>query len=703
MTNGVVSLFLVFCFYNFFSHGKITKQEDSSAVAILPGADLRGLEGQVTIIGTVDGNIHAIDSRLNHLWTSSTGGPLAKGGTIRSSVDEKSDYIIPSLDGTLLVHSKSEGMRKTSVTARILADKTPFVSGEGVAFTGSKEDRIIGFDLSSGLSLLDRHDSVLKLTSKKKSVPLFFGREDFIFRGIDTAIGGEKFTFSFSELFPLSEKARIRFSGGRDESQPSPPQSSGQASEQQSIISTPEGFLYILDAWGAVLNEEPIALNSPAVNAFVVTIEDGEAVSINRLVVRHSLNQLRNFLKLSKPTSSLAVQRAPSGGLQRRQPDLISGLLPVAVREDNESLIDINDGDHSNMVIVQANIGTENDGLYGMEIIVPSGHGGATGLTVPRDSPDDKPSQPPAAEFDSSECEPILEVDRLDTLGRSKSRLHVNRQKIQLTDHLQHSEHQLRQQQLRTMCQQQRSPPKEENGDIWSSLERYLSEHDGGSATHVSSTDGVVVSGISNIRGMHKLSNSEPKPEFWLPKIQKDLQRNAAMKAADELASAQAMADASNPGSLALRATATTNALLSAALVSLVSLVLVFLLVSIAIVAYVRSLSKDARLSEQPVMVQRVAQWLLGAYPQMQYVLAAVFKDVKIADTGGAVVNTTDSAVTETRDEKGRKILSVGALRVYETVIGVGSHGTVIFVGTLHSRPVAVKRMLSMLHRSAER
>ena len=59
--------------------------------------------------------------------------------------------------------------------------------------------------------------------------------------------------------------------------------------------------------------------------------------------------------------------------------------------------------------------------------------------------------------------------------------------------------------------------------------------------------------------------------------------------------------------------------------------------------------------------------------------------------------------MTETRDEKGRKILRVGALRVYETVIGVGSHGTVIFVGTLHSRPVAVKRMLSMLHRSAER
>ena len=53
--------------------------------------------------------------------TSTTIGGVGKGAK---------DYtIVPSIDGSLLAHKKNKGgMRKTSVKARILAEKAPFVS-----------------------------------------------------------------------------------------------------------------------------------------------------------------------------------------------------------------------------------------------------------------------------------------------------------------------------------------------------------------------------------------------------------------------------------------------------------------------------------------------------------------------------------------------------------------------------------------------
>ena len=55
-------------------------------------------------------------------------------------------------------------------------------------------------------------------------------------------------------------------------------------------------------------------------------------------------------------------------------------------------------------------------------------------------------------------------------------------------------------------------------------------------------------------------------------------------------------------------------------------------------------------------------------------------------------------------DSEGRRTLQVGSLLVLpDQVLGYGSHGTVVYRGSLHGRPLAVKRVLSQFVKAAER
>jgi hypothetical protein len=64
----------------------------------------------------------------------------------------------------------------------------------------------------------------------------------------------------------------------------------------------------------------------------------------------------------------------------------------------------------------------------------------------------------------------------------------------------------------------------------------------------------------------------------------------------------------------------------------------------------------------------------------------------------------SDSAtLTIDYDDFGRKVTKVGSLAIYETVLGFGSHGTVVFKGSLNGRPIAIKRMLSQFNKAADR
>ena len=95
-----------------------------ASAAAVSSEELKDMD--VTLLGTADGFLHAINpSTHEKMWSTDIGGPLL------SSHQKKSNdgfAVYPNIDGSLLIHG-NEGMRKTSVKARLLAEKVrSFVS-----------------------------------------------------------------------------------------------------------------------------------------------------------------------------------------------------------------------------------------------------------------------------------------------------------------------------------------------------------------------------------------------------------------------------------------------------------------------------------------------------------------------------------------------------------------------------------------------
>jgi hypothetical protein len=111
--------------------------------------------------------LHAIDPvTKERLWSVDTGGPLMTSSQGQRAVevadtghDNDSDFVpdhivLPTIDGSLLVQSNEDGgdggMRKTSVKARLLAEKAPFISQDGILYTSEKASRVFSIDIDSG-------------------------------------------------------------------------------------------------------------------------------------------------------------------------------------------------------------------------------------------------------------------------------------------------------------------------------------------------------------------------------------------------------------------------------------------------------------------------------------------------------------------------------------------------------------------------
>ena len=189
-------------------------------------------EDYLTIVCTVDGGLHGIDKYGNKAWSSSTGNPMLSAQNYAAQdTDEDDDYgdvelgkgqlggiikrkgysILPSTDGTLIYHSVTDGMRKTSVTARLLVEQTPFVSGEGISFTGRKSSRLLKLDANTGTILFDSaaesslaggEPEVLKTIDGAVN-PVWVGRIDYSLEAVDTTTGRQEFNFTYSEFVPL--------------------------------------------------------------------------------------------------------------------------------------------------------------------------------------------------------------------------------------------------------------------------------------------------------------------------------------------------------------------------------------------------------------------------------------------------------------------------------------------------------------------
>lgn len=228
----------------------------------------------VLIINTVDGFLHGIgadeNGKRNKLWSISSGGPMMS--SMRNTESGLvSDYsVLPSVDGTLLVHHNTNGLRKTSVTARMLAEKAPFINEDGLVFSGSKKSRLLGVDVSSGnvfhdsseddgcnrLRRLPPGDAGGKEKEKGSGEgvsnpivsPVWIGRTDYTVRAFDTKTGVEAFNLSYSEIRPLgavtsSEEDTRALGDGEAEEEGEP----RRGNYPQPVISSLEGQVFVAD------------------------------------------------------------------------------------------------------------------------------------------------------------------------------------------------------------------------------------------------------------------------------------------------------------------------------------------------------------------------------------------------------------------------------------------------------------------------
>ena len=367
--------------------------------------------------------------------------------TVLSSDDRVVETIIPTIDGNVMIHGGrhpgshssednesdsdngeddngffgSNTMRKTSVTARVLTENAPFISQDGVLFTGQKSTSLFGLDLdlhtgdllssvgsgsssSSGASLDHSHDrlaSLLCYTSKlllanytafndvdsidkrnavmattprsselaaaKKTNMLWLGRIDYGLRATNMHSGQKHFDLTYAEWQPLSSSVLPEITDGKGGS-------GALKNSDFSIVSTPQGELFFADpVSGEVLTNKhgsPLNLKSPVISAFSVkrgkrdrsgyhSMKDG-TFSISSLKVRHRFAPL--------PATELLSDRTTVGAAGDEEREVAKITAPGVIAENIEP---------GSVLIVQSSQGIHSDGmLFAIEVpttpIVPT-------------------------------------------------------------------------------------------------------------------------------------------------------------------------------------------------------------------------------------------------------------------------------------------------------------------------------------------
>eukprot|EP01035_Chromulina_nebulosa_P021663 gene21663-28031_t len=392
---------------------------------------------ELTILGTVDGFLHGVDRASNRLlWSTSTGKPMLgttvaeSEKTVLQSDDRDVETIIPTIDGNVMIHGGrhlgshnreenerdtnrgdseeddnvfigSNTMRKTSVTARVLTENAPFISQDGVLFTGQKTTSLFGLDLDlhtgdllssvgsgssssissdSGSSLnharnsqdsTDKRNAVIATRSSKlaattsKTNMLWLGRIDYGLRATNMHSGQRHFDLTYAEWQPLSSSLLPEITDGKGAIQNS----------DFSIVSTPQGELFFADPDSGELlakHASPLNLKSPVISAFSVkkgkrdrsgyhSMKDG-TFSVSNLKVRHRFAPLPATDLLSESSNSVATVGGGGDEEEEEEREVAKIDAPSVIAENIEP---------GSVLIVQSSQGIHSDGmLYAIEVPV---------------------------------------------------------------------------------------------------------------------------------------------------------------------------------------------------------------------------------------------------------------------------------------------------------------------------------------------
>lgn len=225
--------------------------------------------GQLLVAGTVDGQVHALEPDTGEVrWSFSTGEALVKSYQQSPGALDEKRWLIPALDGSLLVQT-AQGLRRPPFNTRTLVEQTPFMAPGGTFYTGSKNSRIWGVDAQTGevrqvLSgeTADSLESDLKLLARSGSDGelIWIGRKDYTVRAYDVPTGQEQWNLAIGEFVSLdgfysssdagkggggggAAGAGKSASGRNTGTRGNPPLVGSRADPMPTLVATPEGLL----------------------------------------------------------------------------------------------------------------------------------------------------------------------------------------------------------------------------------------------------------------------------------------------------------------------------------------------------------------------------------------------------------------------------------------------------------------------------
>lgn len=187
-------------------------REESAVIVESQQARAQTDQSTLVVAGTVDGQVHALDPATGSLrWSFDTGEPLVKSyQQLPGTLDEKK-WLIPALDGSVLVHT-AQGLRRPGLKVRHLVEQTPFLDRGGVFYTGSKVSRIYGVDARTGevrqvlsgdtADSLESNRRLLARSGSDDNV-IWIGRNDHTIRAFDVPTGQEEWSLTVGEFVSL--------------------------------------------------------------------------------------------------------------------------------------------------------------------------------------------------------------------------------------------------------------------------------------------------------------------------------------------------------------------------------------------------------------------------------------------------------------------------------------------------------------------